>query len=189
VNPATNAVERKALSSRAREIVGVALELLEQEGAAGLTMRRLGERLGIKAPSIYKHFPDKDALESAIISVGFELQADAFERAVEGAEDPLQSIGRAYREFARARPHLYRLITERELNRALLEPGAEDRAARPLVEALGGDIDVARAVWAFAHGMTILELDRRFPADADLDAAWERGQDAFRPTRKAKGRS
>jgi hypothetical protein len=30
--------------------------------------------------------------------------------------------------------------------------------------------------------MTILELDRRFPADADLDAAWERGIAAFRPT-------
>ena len=30
-------------------------------------------------------------------------------------------------------------------------------------------------------GMTILELDRRFPADADLDAAWSRGIDAFRP--------
>jgi hypothetical protein len=28
--------------------------------------------------------------------------------------------------------------------------------------------------------MTILELDRRFPPDADLDAAWERGIGAFR---------
>jgi hypothetical protein len=35
-------------------------------------------------------------------------------------------------------------------------------------------------MWAFAHGMTILELDRRFPPDADLDAAWRRGLDAFR---------
>jgi len=30
--------------------------------------------------------------------------------------------------------------------------------------------------------MTILELDRRFPPDADLDAAWQRGLDAFRST-------
>jgi hypothetical protein len=29
--------------------------------------------------------------------------------------------------------------------------------------------------------MTILELNRRFPPDADLDAAWQRGLDAFRP--------
>ena len=45
----------------------------------------------------------------------------------------------------------------------------------------GGDVDLARAAWAFAHGMTILELDGRFPPHADLDAAWERGLHAFRP--------
>jgi hypothetical protein len=40
---------------------------------------------------------------------------------------------------------------------------------------VAGDQDRARAIWAFAHGMTILELDGRFPAGADLDAAWARG--------------
>jgi hypothetical protein len=43
-----------------------------------------------------------------------------------------------------------------------------------LLEA-AGDPDRARAVWAFAHGMVILELNGRFPADADLDAAWQAG--------------
>ncbi len=71
-------------------------------------------------------------------------------------------------------------MTERELDRGLLEPGVEDRAAGPVVEAVGGGRDRARAVWAFAHGMTILELDRRFPPGADLDAAWKQGIDAFR---------
>ena len=64
-----------ALTPRAREIVDAALELLEEEGADGLSMRRIAERLGIRAPSIYKHLPDKQALEAAIISVGFERQA------------------------------------------------------------------------------------------------------------------
>jgi hypothetical protein len=72
-------------------------------------------------------------------------------------------------------------MTERELHRDLLAPGVEERAARPVYEAVGGDLDRARAAWAFAHGMTILELNRRFPPDADLDAAWQRGLDAFRP--------
>lgn len=31
------------------------------------------------------------------------------------------------------------------------------------------------------HGMTILELNNRFPPDADLDAAWKSGIAAFRP--------
>jgi AcrR family transcriptional regulator len=167
------------LSPRAREIVDVALELLEQEGPDGLSMRKLGERLGIRAPSIYKHVPDKQALEAAIISVGFERQADVFEVAVEGAADLLGALAQSYRQFANAHPHLYRLMTERELNRELLTAGVEDRAAAPVYEAVGRDIDRARAAWAFAHGMTILELDRRFPADADLDAAWSRGIRAF----------
>ncbi len=169
------------LSPRARQIVAVALELLEEEGADGLSMRRIAERVGIRAPSIYKHLPDKQALEAAIISVGFELQADAFERAVAGSKDPLEALADAYRAFARAHPHLYRLMTDRELKRELLVPGVEDRAAAPILEAVGHDADVARAAWAFAHGMTILELNNRFPPQADLDAAWQRGLDAFRP--------
>ena len=72
-------------------------------------------------------------------------------------------------------------MTERELNRELLTPGIEARAARAVYEAVGRDTDRARAAWAFAHGMTILELDRRFPPEADLDAAWQRGLEGFRP--------
>ena len=72
-------------------------------------------------------------------------------------------------------------MTERELNRELLTAGVENRAGLPIYEAVGRDPDLARAAWAFAHGMTILELNRRFPPDADLDAAWRRGIDAFRP--------
>ena len=65
-------------------------------------MRRLAERLGIRAPSIYKHLPDKQALEAAIISVGFELQAEAFEAAREAAADPLAALAGVYRR-SRAR--------------------------------------------------------------------------------------
>jgi AcrR family transcriptional regulator len=143
-------------------------------------MRRVADRLGIKAPSIYKHLPDKAALEHAIITDGFEEQGERFEVAIAGSSDPVTAIAGAYREYARAHPHLYRLMTERALERERLAPGVEGRAARPLVQALGGDRDLARALWAFAHGMTILELNDRFPADADLDAAWERGLSAFR---------
>jgi AcrR family transcriptional regulator len=168
------------LSPRAREIVDAARELLEEEGLDGLSMRRLADRLGIRAPSIYKHLPDKQALENAIVSAGFEEQAELFEAAVDGARDPLAAIAAAYRFFAGAHPHLYRLMTERPLDRNNLVPGVEGRAARPVYEAVGGDVDLARAAWAFAHGMTILELNNRFPRGADLDAAWDRGIDAFR---------
>ncbi|MGH3130677.1 MAG: TetR/AcrR family transcriptional regulator [Gaiellaceae bacterium] len=168
-----------ALSPRAREIVAAARALLEEEGPDALSMRRLAARLGIRAPSLYNHLPDKQALEAAIISAGFEEAAELFEAAVRDAADPLAALSAAYRDFAHRRPHLYRLMTERPLPRDRLTPGVEDRAAQPVVEATGGDVDAARAAWAFAHGMVILELNGRFPPGADLDAAWRRGIDAF----------
>ena len=58
----------------------------------------------------------------------------------------------------------------------------EERAAEPgVIAAAGGDADLARVVFAFAHGMTILELNGRFPPGADLGAAWQRGMSALEP--------
>jgi AcrR family transcriptional regulator len=161
------------LSPRAREIVGAARELLETEGPEALSMRRIADRLGIKAPSLYKHLPDKQALEAALVSDAFAELADAFEG------ESLRAFATAYRAFARRHPHLYRLMTERPLDRERLTPGVEERAAQPLVAAAGGNPDIARALWAFAHGMTILELNDRFPPGADVDAAWRAGLAAF----------
>ena len=172
------------LTPRVREIVATALALLEEQGAEALTMRGLAERLGIRAPSLYKHLSGKGELETAVIAVGFEELATALDRAgpaglagltgLAGLAG-LAGLGAAYREFALARPHLYRLMSERPLNRDRLPPGVEDRAAAPLVTAVGGDPDLARAAWAFAHGMVMLELNQRFPPGADLDAAWRAG--------------
>jgi AcrR family transcriptional regulator len=164
------------LSPRAREIVATARELLEAEGPEALSMRRIADRLNIKAPSLYKHLPDKQALEAALISDGFEESAAAFARAAD-----LPALARAYRRYAKRHPHLYRLMTERPLDRDRLTPGVEDRAAQAILNAVGGDEARARAVWAFAHGMTILELNGRFPPGADLDAAWAAGIAALRP--------
>jgi AcrR family transcriptional regulator len=50
-------------------------ELLEAEGPPALTMRGLGERLGIRAPSLYKHLSNKAALEVALIADGFHWPA------------------------------------------------------------------------------------------------------------------
>jgi AcrR family transcriptional regulator len=163
------------LSPRARQIVSTARRLLEAEGPEALSMRRIADALGIKAPSLYKHLPDKRALEAALISDGFAELAAAFER----APGNLEALAAAYRAFATAHPHLYRLMTDRPLPRERLAAGVEDRAAQPIVDAVGGDPDMARAVWAFAHGMTILELNERFPPDAELDAAWRAGIAAF----------
>ena len=88
---------RLTSAPRAREIVAAARELLEAEGPEGLSMRRLADRLGIRAPSIYKHLPDKQALEAArhlgrLRGAGRRLRA-----AARGADDPLGALAPAYR--------------------------------------------------------------------------------------------
>jgi AcrR family transcriptional regulator len=168
-------------SARAEEVVAVARRLLEDEGAATLTMRRLADRVGIRAPSLYKHFPDKAALEAAVIATGLEDAAAVFEAAVDGANEPLSALAAAYRRFALDHPHLYRLMNTGTLPREHLPPGLEDRTAAPLLRVAGTQAR-ARAIWAFAHGMVMLELDHRFPADADLDGAWHAGITAFQRT-------
>ncbi|WSP86767.1 TetR/AcrR family transcriptional regulator [Streptomyces sp. NBC_01235] len=164
------------MTPRAREIATAARSLLEEAGPAALTMRALADHLGIKAPSLYKHFPDKHAVEVELTAQMLEETAAALE-----AADSLTALAEAYRTYALAHPHLYCLATERPLPRAALPLGLEDRAAMPLLRACGGDLDLARATWAFAHGMVILEIHGRFPDDADIPAAWNRGLKALHP--------
>ena len=167
---------------RAREILTVARQLLEDDGLDSFSMRRLADRLGVRAPVIYKYFASKSALVAALISVGFEEQAALFDAALTSSDHPLTAMAGIYRVYGRDNPNLYRLMYDRDLERPLLLPGSEEGAVIPAVRAAGGDPDLARATWAFAHGMTILELNNRFPADADLDAAWRRGMAALDPT-------
>jgi AcrR family transcriptional regulator len=169
-------------TSRAREIISAARDLLETEGPDALTMRRLAGTLGIRAPSLYKHLPHKAALEVTIIADGFEEAANAFEAATDGAADPLAALVAAYRAFVSAHPHLYRLMTERPLPRDQLPPGLEARTAAPLIQATGGPAQ-ARAAWAFIHGMVTLELNQRFPSDGLTETAWQSGIAAFRTER------
>lgn len=172
---------------RAREIVTVARQLLEEEGLDSFSMRRLADRLGVRAPVIYKYFASKGALVAALISVGFEEQGALFEAALTSSDHPMTAMARIYRAYGRDNPNLYRLMYDRDLQRPLLLPGSEERAVIPAVRAAGGDRDLARAAWAFAHGMTILELNNRFPADADLDAAWSRGMASLDPSTGVPG--
>ena len=171
-------------SARLEEIVGAARELLESQGPGGLTMRALGERLGMRAPSLYKHVADKDELEVLLIAEVLRDQGAEMHEAVAhlpvraSRKAKLEALARVYRTWALAHPHLYRLATEGPLPREQLPEGLEAWAAEPVVRAAGSE-SRARATWAFAHGMTILELDGRFPPRADLDAAWEAGVTAL----------
>ncbi len=169
-----------ALAPRAAEIVAAARRVLEAEGRDALTMRRLAEVMGIRAPSIYKHLPGKHAVEAALIDRGLLEIGLALHAAVEhpGRAGPVAALFAAYRSEALARPNLYRLATSGALRRALLTPRLEEWAGEPWFS-VAGDAHAAQAMWAFAHGMVILELDSRFPEGSQLDRTWRAGVRAF----------
>ncbi|MEV0109757.1 WHG domain-containing protein [Nocardia sp. NPDC050799] len=163
--------------NRREEIVDVAEWLLERDGPGGVTMRQVAERLGIQAPSLYKHVSGKADIEVA-------LQQRALQRltvALQAAED-LPALAAAYRRWALQHPRLYEFAARTPLARERIEPGVEVAAAARLLRMTGGDQVGAQALWGIAHGLVDLELAARFPADADLDAVWARAVAAFHPS-------
>jgi TetR/AcrR family transcriptional regulator, tetracycline repressor protein len=58
-------VDRPPLSRD--RIAGAALELIDQEGLSGLSMRKLGAQLGVEAMSLYHYVRNKDDLLDAVV--------------------------------------------------------------------------------------------------------------------------
>jgi AcrR family transcriptional regulator len=170
---------------RARQIIDTARTLLEAVGSDGLTMRRLAGELGIRAPSLYKHVDGRPALELALVETGLDETGLAMHAAVAGSNgDPVSDLLGAYRAMGRANPELYRLITASSFPRAGLLPGLEAWAGEPFFLAVGEPY-LAQALWSFAHGTLILELDRRFLDGSNLDRTWHAGTEAFTAARLA----
>ena len=152
------ATELSELSARQLEIVTTTRALLARDGVEALSLGAVAKALGIKPPSLYKHFASRADLEAALIAIGLSELGDAMEAA--GAD--LQAIGAAYRTFALANPELYRLMTSAPLPRDKLPEGLETRILIPLHKVIS-DPHLARATFAFAHGMVSLEISQRFP--------------------------
>jgi AcrR family transcriptional regulator len=148
-------------------------------------MRRLADELGIRAPSLYKHINGRPALELALVETGLDETGLALHAAVAGSKaDPVSDLLGAYRAMGRANPELYRLMTSSSFPRAVVLPGLEAWAGEPFFLAVGEPY-LAQALWSFAHGTLILELDRRFLDGSNLDRTWRSGTEAFTAARLA----
>jgi AcrR family transcriptional regulator len=173
-----------AKTSRAG-IVDAAYALLAAEGPDGLTMQAVADRVGVRAPSLYKHFRDRAALLRAVeTDVLMRLQA-CLTTAAAALEDAaaLRAMAAAYRTFALAAPHPYALI--------LTTADAENDAlradvARPVLDILArrlGDPDAAlaraRGVTAFLHGFVCMEAAGAFRLGGDIDRAFADAIDLF----------
>jgi len=68
------------------EILDVAIEVMAEEGVAGLSLSEVARRMGIQPPSLYKYFPSKLALYDALFQRGARENLAVFRAAVAQAE-------------------------------------------------------------------------------------------------------
>lgn len=183
---------RARFRERVREDVKVAaLHQLAAGGAAAISVNAIARQLGVSGPALYRYFASRDELLG-------ELVVDAyldFAAALAAATAPdtgrspgerLRDLAAAWRGFALAEPHRYRLLFAPPL------PGY-DAHSEPLVTAARRVMEVATDVygpsdddtrvlsaWARMHGVVSLELGGNFTSmGVDADAVFRREIDAL----------
>ena len=186
---------RKGEGPRLRdEILDATEQLLLQLGSAeAVSIRMVADAVGVTAPSIYRHFPDKDTLIYEVCNRHFiELDAE-IEAAVAGLDDPVDDLaarGRAYLDFGIANPEPYRVMFMTRPEVAPVERQQMWLKDSPtflgLVDSVQRCIDAGRlrtgfddafqisvGMWARVHGLTSLLVSKPFlfpAAEADRRA-------------------
>lgn len=167
----------EAIARAARRIIAGA-------GLEALSMQAVAAAVGVRAPSLYKRYPDRDALVAEVARRELVALREALESAGEGHGQPraaLLALGDAYRAFAHQRPRLYPLLVADR-------PATKDpvfaeraRAVEPLFAALGSLVDAAhlldaaRLVTAFVHGFVSMELRGSFQLGGEPASAYRFG--------------
>jgi AcrR family transcriptional regulator len=154
-------------------IVQTAIELLEEHGLEALSTRSLAQACGIKAPSLYRYFPDRNSLLHAIAAVAAQ---DLNQQLLELKLEPKAALHQAaiiYLEFAQHHPALYELLMQPQPSKGA--PKALWNSFLGLVGRLTGNPDdTANAVafWAFLHGYATLERNGAFGASGAQGALY-----------------
>ena len=145
-------------------ILAAALEIIDADGADGLSMRRLARALGRDPMILYRHAPNKAALLDGVAeTVLAQLTVDP--------ADPdwaaqLRTVARDYRRLALAHPHVVPLLVTRPLATPLaLRPRGTLRPLEDILTLLtragfsGPDaLHIYRALFGFLHGHVLNEL-------------------------------
>lgn len=87
-------------------ILAAALRIVDDEGVAALTMRRLASTLGVNPMSIYHHLPNKAAVFAGLAELVFAQLDPADPGDDVPWQDQLKVAARAYRGALRAHPNL-----------------------------------------------------------------------------------
>jgi len=163
-------------------LIHAALRRIQRDGVAGLTLRGVGEDLGVSRTALYRHFADKSALLATVAAQGFmTLRATlvaAWEQAGKGRRG-FEAMGQAYVRFAITNPSYYRVMFGGALEGLARDPELEREGAaafQVLVDALveqqrarlvraDEPLQLARFIWAIVHGIAMLAIDGLLPPD------------------------
>ena len=146
-------------------------ELLVKEGYDGLTLAKVGKRVGFTTTNVYRYFENKNDLIYAAIEDAFVEFGERLEEAKGSTDDPLERIfalGRAYVKFAFDHPAPYYLMFVDKTDYLFGErevPGVDKLGY--LFEAVGeamqagvirqGKVEaVAHVLWGQLHGLLML---------------------------------
>jgi len=159
---------RRAAARRA--ILDATESLLLEAGYEGFSMRRLVERCGYTAPTIYHHFRDKEGLIDALLEERFAVLVRRLRR-VRSNGDPegyLRAVGRALVRFGLRNPTHYQLLSIQRARDSAPPPSLEE--AREHLEQVwmelweagrlrAGDVaSAAQSFWALTHGLISVHL-------------------------------
>jgi AcrR family transcriptional regulator len=163
-----------------RALIEEAVRAIRRNGVDAVTLRATGERLGVSRTALYRHFPDKAALLTAVATEGFRMLRRELLGAWEQEGDArrrFEDMGRAYVRFALTNPSHYRVmfggfVHERH-DEDLEREGSG--AFNALVDALvaqqrDGAVrsdhpqQLALFVWSVVHGVAMLGIDRQVHA-------------------------
>ena len=164
-------------------VVAAGAALADEVGFAGLTMGRLAERVGVRAPSLYKHIAGQDDLNRRIAALALAEAADAIGAATQGSagRDALAAAARAFRDFVVSHPGRYAATIG-------VEPtGPDDPLAVAGQRLLGSFTAVLRAypvgpdetdhalraLRSSLHGFATLQSAHGFQWSADVDESFE----------------
>ncbi|MCW2937225.1 MAG: putative transcriptional regulator, TetR family [Actinomycetia bacterium] len=112
---ASRSARERVRAELTREITEIARRQLAVEGAPGLSLRAVAREMGMVSSAIYRYFPSRDDLLTALIIDGYNALGEAVEVA-DAAGDPGDFTGRwlavcrAVRGWALAHPHEYALL-------------------------------------------------------------------------------
>ncbi|TCK75790.1 TetR/AcrR family transcriptional regulator [Acidipila rosea] len=178
----------------AADILKTAVHMIEQDGADGLSLRAVASVLGVKAPSLYRYFPQKEALEVAVVEEILNAMLGRMQ-AASASPDPeirFRKTVDAYLQFARERFQLYTFLLQSrrpetyasKAGKAVWKLVVEAASA---VSGLQDDTAAAVAIWSFLHGYATLEHSGAFGASGPKGGL-ERGVEAFLSSFRSRAR-